>query len=98
MSFIVDFLGRLLFPNSEESPPPKKLNPLYSPKKLTKTDAEMCEKLMDNYMTKQGYRKYLAGKDIPRPKRRRRSKMEVGDTQTMSRITKIEGQNSNIRR
>jgi hypothetical protein len=58
---------------------------------LTKSDIEVCDKLMDDYMKAQGYRKYLSGKDIPRARRRRKTKLELGDIQTMSRVTKIEG-------
>jgi len=90
MSFIADFFGRLLFPNSEETPSPKKLNPLYQPK-LKKDDFDKCERIMDEYMTSQGYRKLRMGKDIPRPKRRSRTKMQIGDRQVVSRVRSIEG-------
>jgi hypothetical protein len=44
-------------------------------------------------MTGFGYRKYLAGENLPKPKRRflrKSERMEPGDVKTMARVGKFE--------
>lgn len=69
----------------------KPVNPLYCPKPK-RDDFFECERIMDDFMTARGYRKYLAGDNIPRPKRRflrKKERMNIGDIKTMFRVTKF---------
>lgn len=100
MSFIIDLFGKIFSKGGsqqEEGDYPisqatgKRLNPLYQPKPKRDGFIE-SEKIMDQYMRSFGYRKYLHGDRLPRPKRRflrSKEKMQVGDTKLMAKIGKI---------
>ena len=100
MSFIIDLIGRVFNRKGEEqeggSYPVvqngRKLNHLYHPR--AKRDAfDECDRIMDDFMTAQGYRKYLtAEQGLPKPKRRflkKKERMEVGDRKIMFRIDRL---------
>lgn len=98
MSFINSFLGKLFHRSGEEedtypviSASGKKLNYLYHPRPRKDVFLE-CDRIVDDFMVYQGYRKYLAGDQIPKPKKRflrKSERLSVGDVKTMLRVKKF---------
>ncbi len=100
MSWIQDIFGRIFTRSGDQqkegSPilglTGKPLNPLYRPREPRRDEFAECGRLMDKFMRGFGYKKFLSGDDIPRPKRRflkKSERMEPGDVKIMAGVSRF---------